>query len=286
MLPALFASLGALTETAGTLLEKRILKKIRFQNYQTFGFLAITLVILPFLFFGFWQVSSEAWQFKNLAILGFVIIVSTIANYLTFVGLNRENLTEFEPLRLFQPLFVILLAFLVYTSERTTSLKILIPALIASSALIFSHLNKNHLKLNKYALATLFGSLFFAIELVASKSILQYYNPLSFYLVRCFFVFLLSWMLFHSKLRFTKGLKMQIILIAVIWVAYRFLLYTGYEIYNVIFTTLMFILAPVLIYLSAIIFLKERPTWRNTVAAIVILICVGYAMFTSSAFYV
>ena len=284
MLPAVFASLGAQTETAGTILEKRVLKKIKFQSYQTFGFLAITLVILPFLFFGFWQVSPEAWQFNNLIILGFVIIISTIANYLTFVGLNRENLTEFEPLRLFQPLFVILLAFLFYVSERTTSLNILIPALIASSALIFSHINKHHLKFNKYALATLFGSLFFAIELVASKSILPYYDPLSFYLVRCFFVFLFSWMLFRSKLSSTKGLKMQIILIAAIWVAYRFLLYTGYGLYNIIFTTLMFILAPVLIYLSAIIFLKERPAWKNTVAAIVILICVGYAIFTSSTF--
>ena len=278
MLSAIFASLGAITETAGTILEKRILKRIDFKDYQTFSFLSIVLVIIPFLFFGFWNVSQAAWELKNLAILSFVILVSVAANYFTFVGLNRENLTEFEPLRLFQPLFVILLAFVIYSSERQTSPTILIPALIASIALIFSHINKNHLRLNKYAIATLLGSLFFALELVASKSILALYNPLSFYIVRCFFVFILSLALFKSKLSSTKNLKFNIIFIAIIWVAYRFLLYTGYDLYGVIFTTLMFILAPVLIYVSAIIFLKEKPKLKNIIAAIIILACVAYAI--------
>lgn len=278
MIPAILASLGAITETAGTILEKKILKRIDFKDYQTFGFLAIVLVILPFLFFGFWNVSQAAWELKNLAILSFVILVSVAANYFTFVGLNRENLTEFEPLRLFQPLFVILLAFVVYSSERQTPLTIMIPALIASIALILSHINKSHLKLNKYAIATLLGSLFFALELVASKSILALYNPLSFYIVRCFFVFILSLALFKSKISSTKNLKFNIIFIAIIWIAYRFLLYTGYDLYGVIFTTLMFILAPILIYISAIVFLKEKPKLKNIIAAVVILACVAYAI--------
>lgn len=282
MIPAILASLGAAAETAGTILEKRILKKINFKAYQTYGFLAIVLVIIPFMLFGFWGVSAAAWQAKNLAILVFVILASVAANYFTFFALKRENLTEFEPLRLFQPLFVILLAFIVYISERQTPLNVIIPALIASVALIFSHITKHHLKFNKYAVATLLGCFFFALELVASKAILWYYNPLSFYLVRCFFVFIFSLILFKSKLSSTKGLKSNMILIGAIWVFYRFLLYTGYNLYGVIFTTLMFILAPVLIYISAIIFLKEKPTIRNTIASAIILACVAYAIIVSS----
>ncbi len=274
----LFAGAGAVSEAAGTLLEKKILKKIKLKNYQTFSFLAISLLIFPLLLFGFWKISSEAWQIKNLIILGFIILSSFVANYFTFVGLNRESLTEFEPLWLFQPLFVIILAFIVYASERQTSLSIIIPAIIASLTLILSHITKHHLKFNKYAIATLLGSLFFAFELVASKAIVQYYNPLSFYFIRCFFVFIISILIFKSKFSSTKNLRLNILLIAVIWIFYRVLLYIGYGAYGVIFTTLIFILAPVLTYIAAIIFLKEKPKLKNTIASIIILICVGYAV--------
>ena len=54
-------------------------------------------------------------------LFAFIIVIVTAANYFTFIGLKNEDLTIFEPLVLFQPLFVILLAFIFYSSERNVS---------------------------------------------------------------------------------------------------------------------------------------------------------------------
>lgn len=259
---------------------KKVLRKhkLDFKTYQVLEFLAIVIVMIPLIWF-FWRLSPEALTAKSIGIFAFIIIASTIANLLTFYAFKREKVTELEPIRLFQPLLVILIAFLIYTSERQTSIHILGAALIASLALIFSHIEKHHIKFNKYMIAALFGSLFFAIELVASKAILPYYSPLSFYFVRCTFVFLISFAIIRPKFSgVSKQSWIYIFIIGAIWVGYRAMLYYGFIAFGVIFTTLLFILGPIFIYLLAATFLKEKLTWRNIIAGIIILACVAYAI--------
>ena len=75
--------LGAVALTGGTVFEREILRKksIDIKKYQTAGFLAISLIMLPLLFF-FWRVDSPALQLKNMLIFVAVIIISIIAiNY-------------------------------------------------------------------------------------------------------------------------------------------------------------------------------------------------------------
>lgn len=278
-----FAASGALSEAAGTVLEKNILRKrkIDFRDYQVYSFLAITLLTIPLLLF-FWHLSPEALNLKNIFILLFVITCSIIANLFVFYSLKWEKITELEPLRLFQPLFVILLAFILYSSERQNPYQIIIAALIASLALIFSHIKKHHLKLNKYMVSALLGSLFFAIELVVSKYLLSYYNGITFYFIRCSLIFIISLLIFKSKpSSIDKKSWIYVVLVAGIWVFYRTLVYYGYMHFSVIFTTLLFVLSATLIYLFAVIFLKEKITWRNIIASIVILACVAYAVHVS-----
>ena len=147
--------IGAFLEATGMTIEKKVLKKhqINIRNYTVYGFLAIVLVMLPFIYF-FWQIQPEAYLTKNLLIFIFVILASIAANLFTFYALKRENLSEIEPIKLMQPLFTILIAFifsfffLIYQAERNFS--ILILALIASISLVSSHIEKNHLKFDKY----------------------------------------------------------------------------------------------------------------------------------------
>jgi len=272
---------GAISEAAGTILEKTVLRKRRidYKVYTVFSFLAIVLVSLPLLYF-FWKLEPEAYETKNFIILLFVIATSIIANLLMFYSLKRENVTELEPLRLFQPLFVILLAFAIYSTERNFS--ILIVALVASGALIFSHLRKHHLQFNKYLIAALLASLFFAIELVASRAILPYYSGITFYFIRCAAIFIFTFAIFRSSPKFIDKTSGFLILVTgAIWIFYRVVLYYGYLTYGVIFTTLLFILAPIFIYIFARIFLKEKLNWRNILAAIIIVACVAYAILAN-----
>jgi len=271
---------GAFLEGSGMTIEKKVLTKhrVNYKNYTVYGFLALTLIMLPLTFF-FWNIKPEAYELNNVLIFAGVIFFSIIANLLIFYSLKRESLTEIEPIRLMQPLFTILLAFglsfmfeEIYGVEKNFT--ILILALIASVSLVASHIKKHHLVYDKYIIAALLGSFFFAVELVISRAILPYYSSLTFYFLRCLTVFLITLAIFRPKNNLKLNTKLLILISGAIWVAYRLILYYGYLAYGIVFTTILFILAPLFIYAFARIFLKEKITKRQIVSSIIIILCV------------
>jgi len=280
-----FPVLGALALATGTIMEKMVLRKrkISITTYQTAGFLAIVLVMLPFIYF-FWKMDSLAFEPKNILIFSFVILFSIAANLLAFYSLKWEKINNIEPARILEPLFVILLAivFSFFAAELyERNLKIIIPALIAGAALIFSHIKKHHLHFNKYFIAAILGSFFFALELVISRLILDFYSPVTFYFLRCSAIFLISFALFRPKFsNLNKKVRFEILAIGIVWFVYRIIVYYGYLNFGVVFTTLMLMLGPIFIYLFAWKFLKEKLNWRNIVAAFVIVGCVLYGVLS------
>jgi len=277
--------LGALALAAGTILEKTVLRKkhISTKLYQTAVFLAIVLAMIPFIYF-FWKMDSQALELKNILIFVVVIVSSIIANLFVFYSLKWEKITNIEPARILEPLFVILLAILFsfFVGELyDKNLKVIIPAFIAAFALIISHVKKDHLSFNKYFIAAILGSFFFALELVVSRLILDFYSPITFYFLRCSTIFLLSLIMFRPKFKLLDKKSIWIILITgAIWAVYRIVIYWGYLNLGVIFTTLIIMLGPVFIYILAWKFLKEKLNWKNLLTSIVILACVLYAVLS------
>ena len=273
-----FPIIGSFLEAVGVILEKRILKikNIDYRNYTVFSFLGIILASLPFLIFA-WKIESGFWNFKNVLIFAFVIFAAILANLLTYYSLKRKNIGEFEPLWLMQPLFTVLLAVLIYSSERT-NWKIVLLALIASFSLVAMHWKKGHLNFDRYMWVGLLGSFFFALELVASKEILSYFSGFTFYFIRCSFIFIIALLIYRPSFKPAKSAGWNILLISLIWVLYRAILYYGYGFYGIVYTTILFILAPVLMLVFAVVFLKERMTKRQIITNIVILICVVLAV--------
>ena len=272
--------LGALLEAVGTIIEKNVLKyrAINFKNYTVFEFLAIVLVLLPIIYF-FHSVQQEAFLWGNMAIFFFVVIVSVAANMLIFYSLKRETISEFEPIWLMQPLFTILLAVLVYSSERRWSVVIL--ALIASVSLVAAHVKKYHLRVDKYMIAAYIGSFLFAVELVASKAIVGFYHPFLFYFLRCLFILIIAFLIFRPKFGVVfkeKKLGGMILIIGVLWALYRAIIYYGYGVYGVVVTTLLFILSPALMLVMAVIFLGEKPTKRQIISTVIMVACVAAAL--------
>ncbi len=274
--------IGSLALGTGTILERLVLKnkKIGIKLYQVVSFLAILLASIPLLFF-FWKLDSGAFELKNILIFIGVIICSIFANLLIFYSEKWERITNLEPARILEPLFVILLTLglgIFIANWDNESPKIIIPALIASIALIFSHIRKHHLQFNKYFIAAIFGSFFFALELVLSSLILEFYSAITFYFLRCLFVFAISLAIFRPKFNpLNKKTSFIILLTGAIWVVYRVIIYFGYLNYGIIFTTLMIMLGPIVIYILANRFLKEKLNWKNIVASIIIIACVLYA---------
>ncbi|MCK9595899.1 DMT family transporter [Candidatus Pacearchaeota archaeon] len=275
--------IGAGALAAGTILERFVLKKkkIGIKLYQTASFFAITLAMIPFLYF-FWRLDSGAFELKNILIFVGVIISSIIANLFVFYSLKWEKVTNLEPARILEPMFVVLLAILFSLFTKglyEQNLKIIIPAIIASVALIFPQIKKHHLKINKYIIAAVLGSFFFALELILSRLILEFYSPITFYFIRCASIFLISLVVFRPKIKaLDKKTSFWIFVTGAIWVVYRIVTYFGYLNYGVIFTTLIIMLGPIAIYLLAWKFLKEKLNWKNIVSALIIIGCVIYAV--------
>jgi len=279
-----FPIIAAIALAGGTVLEREILKGkgITIKQYQILGFLAIAIIMLPLLYF-FWKMDSEALQLKNILIFLVVVLASVTANWFTYYSMKGEKVNNLEPAKMLEPLFTIILALifgLFITGIYDSNSKVLIPALIAGLALIFTHVKREHLNFNKYFLAAMIGSLFFGLEVVISLLILHFYSPISFYFLRCSAIFLISLIVFHPKFSGIGGkLTLKIVLIGVIWVIYRVVAYYGYLKIGIISTTLILMLGTALTYYFAKIFLKEKINMRNIIASIIILGCVLYASF-------
>lgn len=277
--------LAALALASGTIIQRMVLKrkKVKIKTYQTAEFLAIVLAMLPFIYF-FWKLDAQALELKNIFIFSLIILFSIVANLFTFYSMKWEKVSNLEPAKILEPLFVIMLAiFFSFFVEGLyeKNLKIIIPALIAGAALIFSHIEKHHLNFNKYFIAAILGSFFFALELVISRLILDYYSPISFYFLRCLTIFLISFAIFKPKLTsLDKKVRFQILILGIIWFIYRVIIYYGYLNFGVIFTTLIIMLGPIFIYLFAWKFLKEKINWRNIIAALIIVGCILYAVLS------
>ncbi len=276
--------IGAVALAGGTVLERIILKKrkIDIKTYQTASFLAIVLAMIPFIYF-FWRVDSIALELKNMIIFGLVIIFSILANLFTFYSMKWEKIGNLEPAKILEPLFVLILVVIFSFFAQglyDNNPKIMIPALLSALALIFSHIRKHHLDFNKYFVAAIAGSFLFALELVVSRLILDFYSPLSFYLIRCFSIAMISLVAFRPSFSsLDNEIKWKILLTGGMWVIYRLMLYYGYLELGVAFTTLMIMLGPLFVYLFAWKFLKEKLDWRNILAAAVIVGSVLYALF-------
>lgn len=273
--------IGALALATGTIIQKIVLRKrkVEIKTYLSSEFLAIVLAMLPFIYF-FWKLDAQALEFKNIFIFSLMILFSIIANMFLFYSMKWEKVSKLEPARILEPLLVILLAILFsFFAEELydRNLKVIIPSLIAGAALVFSHIKRHHLKFNKYILAAMLASFFFALELVISRLILDYYSPVSFYFLRCLSIFLITFILFRPKFNtLNKKVRFEILLIGFVWAIYRVIVYYGYLNLGVIFTTLIIMLGPIFIYIFAWKFLKEKISWRNIVAALVIIGCVLY----------
>ena len=279
--------IGSFFEAALAVIEKKILRKhnINSVNFTMYSFLSIIIVMLIPLYF-FWELKPEAVMLTNLVIFISIVIISVFANITFAYSLKRENLSEMEPIRLMQPLFILLIAFSLsfffsaYYEER--NYPILILSLIASLTLILSHVNKSHLKMDKYIVAGIIGNFLFALEVVISKSILPYYSSFTFYFLRSLFIFLICIVIWHPKIKpLKKGTRNLFFFMGIAAVVYRLIIYYGYQNIGIILTTILFLLSSVLIYLSAAIFLKERIKKQQIISSIVIIVCIILSIIIS-----
>lgn len=274
------ALLGALALSLLVLFEKIGVKKIKIDSNHFFVgvFLCAVLLMIPFLpFLG--GVKTEFFALNNILIFFGVIVFAVFSNICYFYALTWEKISNLEPVHLMEPLFTVVLASILFTSERNPNF--IIPAVISAGALLFSHIRKHHLDFNKYIVIGILGSLFYSIETMFTKVILEFFTPLSLYFFRSVSVLIVGAIVFRPKpTKEIKGKRWWLIaLVGGLWVVYRVLAYYGFIKLGVVFTTLILMVSPVLIYFFAWKFLKEKLDWRNVAAGLIIVASILYALF-------
>tara|TARA_Y100000034_G_scaffold91319_1_gene110142 strand:- start:177 stop:1019 length:843 start_codon:yes stop_codon:yes gene_type:complete len=277
MLQFIIPTIAAVSGSLEMFLNKFILsrEKVNYKLFTSVSFLLLSLIMLiisPF----FFEFSSDFFLPINLILLVVIVIIGTIANVLLFHGMKAEKLTEIDALFVFGGFFTILLTALIYADERNPY--ILIPAVIASIALILSHVKKHHIKFHKTGLMVLGATLLFAFENVIVKYLLVTYNAFSLYFIRSFLIMLVLVIYFKPNLKKLNGKKyFHLTVTQVLIIVQLVLTYYSFQRFGVVYTMLIMTLMPILLYIYALVWLKEKLEWKKAVAGVVILVCVVVA---------
>ncbi|MBI2024057.1 EamA family transporter [Candidatus Giovannonibacteria bacterium] len=275
--------LAAFLQASSFTLDKVILsiKKIDFRTYTGISFPLIFVINLIIFFLIKPPLTYEMIFGKLFWYILASIFLMIIGNIIYYKALGKDKLSEIEVIGLITVLPVIIFSSLIFSDER--KLGIIIPALIASLAMIWSHWKGGKFVLKR---DTLF---FLLLYLVTSpirtfiiKILLETWNPISLELLHAGVTAAVLTPLYRKSysavtLKAFSLLVLTNLLTAVAWI----LFYFSFQASGIVYTVLLFSLQPLLVYMASIFLLKEKTDHKKTIAFIIVLISITVAQIYS-----
>lgn len=271
-----FPILAAVLQAGSFTLDKVVLsiRRVTFKTYTGVSFPLIFLITLVIYLIFRPPLSLELLS-GNLWWLLLVSIGMAIGTNLIFYrALDDDKLGEIQTFDLLRNVPVIVFASIIFTDERNFS--VIIPALIASSAIIWSHWERHHLKIAKHTMPFVAWTLLVApFGASISKALLESWNPISLELIRSGALALILGPMFFRFARRVPSRAFLIllatnILTSVAWI----LFYFSFQRFGITYTLLVFSLQPLLVYFSSAFFLKEPVYWKKAVAFAIVLVSI------------
>lgn len=273
----LFPILSAVLQSSSFTLDKVILsiKRVNFKTYTGASFplmFFITLVI--FLIFRP-PISMDLFVGNLLLLLLISIGMTVVTNLIFYRALDDDQLGEIQTLDLLRNIPIIIFSSLIFSDERNFA--VIVPAIIASVAVIWSHWEHHRFKIAKNTLPFLIWSLSTAVVgAPISKILLVSWNPISLEFVRSGVMALIFGLLFYKfvgKISFKTFLLLLTtnILTSIAWILYYF----SYQRSGIIYTVLIFSIQPLLVYVASVFFLKEQVQLKKVVAFAIVLLSIG-----------
>ncbi|OGF52252.1 hypothetical protein A3I27_01820 [Candidatus Giovannonibacteria bacterium RIFCSPLOWO2_02_FULL_43_11b] len=280
----IFPILSAVLQAASFSLDKVILsfRKIDFRAYIGISFPLIFFINL-LIFFAFDSPISRELIYKTFWWLFASVALTIASNVIYYRALKHDKLSEMEVIGLLTALPVIIFSGIIFSDER--NYVILIPAIIASIAIVWSHLKRGHLLIKKDTLPFLIWSLTMApLAAAVSKILLADWNPISLEMLRMGVVTAAIMPFFQKQIKTISTsalwlLALTNVLTSVAWI----LFYFSYQRSGIIYTMLLFSIQPLLVYFVAIFILKEKIDRKKLIAFVVVLISIAIAQFYSWA---
>lgn len=274
---------AALLQASSLLLDKTILsiRRMNFGLYTGAGFPLYFLMVG--LFFLVIRPPLDIIYFSGN--LGLLLILSIAlaagTNFVFYRALESDHLGELESLGLLQSIPTILFSSFIFPDERHYAL--IIPALIASSAVVWAHWKKHHFAMARATIPFLVWILVAApVGAATMKTLLATWNPISLEFFRSGALALIFAYLFFRKPRLIPSrvippLLLTNFLSASAWI----LFYISYQRLGIVHTLLLFSLQPLLVYFGSLFFLKEALEWKKTVAFVIVIAAIGAAQALS-----
>ncbi len=268
-----FPILAAILQAGSFTVDKIVLsiRKVNFKTYTGISFPLIFLITLVIFLIFRPPLPLELFSEK----LGILLLVSVsmliITNLIYYRALDSDSLGEIQTLDLLPTIPIIIFSGIIFADERKFYL--VIPALIASIAVIWSHWEQHHFKIAKNTLPLGVWVLITApIDAAVSKILLENWNPISLELVRDGIIAAILGPLFFKYTRQITSKPFYLlvatnILTSIAWI----LFYFSYQRLGIIYTILLFSLQPLLVYFASVFLLKEPLEWKKVVAFIVVL---------------
>lgn len=273
----MFAFISALSQTGGILIDKIALtrRRVEIRVYIPITFLFL-VIFTGFLYPIFGRINLNFLKPNFLVFFLIMIICAILWNIFYYKGVQAEKVQDYELIIIFQPLLTILLAALFYPSER--NIHIFVASIIASLALILAHLKKHHLEFTLGAWELVVAVVLMSVELIIVKELLRVYSPVALYFFRTGIVF--SFFYFYFRPQINKIARANIMFMAsssILGTIQMISKFYGFEAYGIVYTSLILILSPILVYILSNIVLHERFRARTIISFVVILACIVYA---------
>ncbi len=273
----MFAFIATLTQAGGVVLDKIILTRRQVALHVFTPILFLFLFLLTAVFYPFLgKINSEFFETKNLALFLGLILTALIWNVFYYKAIQSEKVQESELVLMFQPLLTILLASIFLKDE--SNLRVEVAAFIAAIALICSQIKRHHFNISFGAYDMILAVVFMSAELILIRLALNFLSPVALYALRTGILFLFFYVYYQPKIfRVSKINILLIVTNAILATTQMITKFYGFETLGVVYTSLILILAPLLVYLASIFYFHEKFHLRTAISIVVIFLCIVYA---------
>lgn len=281
----LFPVLAAVLQAGSLTLDKVALsfRKVNYKKYIAVSFPLLFIVnLVIFLIFRSplnWNLFSGDLFFYLVASI--LLIAGT--NILFYRALDADYLFEIETVALFRDIPIVLFASIAFKNER--NYVIICAALAASIIMIWSHWEKGFFRIGKKTIPFFIWTFIAApLGAILSKNLLMVWHPVSLELVRNGLIAAILTPLFWRSSKKVSGSLLFLLIITNIFTSLAWILYYfSFKLSGIIYTDLLFSIQPLLVYFSAVFFLKE-PLKKKKFTAFVLIILILAAVQLAKSF--
>lgn len=269
----IYALLSAFLQAISLIINKVGLKRrtLHTADYATmlFGLLSVWGWISVIVFHPQWNIDS---YLSHLS--WFIGIVLTAAgwNYIYLRSVKHEKASVVETLMNLSIPASVFVSWL-SGSEQFSWLNFVL-LMIGICVLLSSFRKHHHFELDKYLTKLVMAIILLAIENTLVKISLSnnYFEPISLYALRTSFIAVLFWIVFRpGKIELSWQEKAILPIASLVGATLITIKWFSFAASGVVTTSLIWFLVPVIVFMSSVVFLKEKPEKKHILAVVILL---------------